>query len=192
MDGRGERHRARQVVASRHHHAPKQNTALISFSFRKKKKHIVWEERVQFRRDFDPMSSSFLFLFSDTHTRSQMKHTLSHTIPNAYKLGGVLISLTHEASFLGHQLTEAGLGRDGAQEVSHCPAAEPAAWVLQSPSLPPSFPISNPHPSSFPPIPLFPSLLKNAFPLASCVSFSSTSTQQMHCSSLRFFHHWSL
>lgn len=72
----------------------------------------------------------------------------SHTLPNAYRLGGVLIRLTHEASFLGHQLTEAGLGRDGAQEVSHCPAAEPVAWVLQSPFLPPS-------PSSTPLLPSF-------------------------------------
>lgn len=71
--------------------------------------------------------------------------TQTHTIPNAYKLGGVLISLTHEASPPGHQLTEAGLGSDGAQEVSHCPAAEPTAWLLQS--LPPFFHISNPlHP----------------------------------------------
>lgn len=64
--------------------------------------------------------------------------------------------LTHEASFLGHQLTEAGLGRDGAQEVSHCPAAEPVAWVLQSPFLPPS-------PSSTPPPPLVPGFSKQPF-----------------------------
>lgn len=75
LDGRGERQRARQVVASHHHHASKQNTALMSFSFRGKKSASFGRKRVQFRRDFDPMSSSFLFLFSDTHTRSQMKHT---------------------------------------------------------------------------------------------------------------------
>lgn len=80
----------------------------------------------------------------------------SRTVPNAWRLGGVLIRLTHEASFLGHQLTEAGLGRDGAQEVSHCPAAEPVAWVLQSPFLPPS-------PSSTPSSPLS-RVLEAAFP----------------------------
>lgn len=85
----------------------------------------------------------------------------SHTVPKAYRLGGVLMRLTHEASFLGHQLTEAGLGRDGAQEVSHCPAAEPVAWVLQSPFLPPS-------PSSTPSSPRS-RVLEAAFPLASCV-----------------------
>lgn len=81
-------------------------------------------------------------------------HTLKHS-PKCIQTRGALISLTHEASFLGHQLTEAGLGRDGAQEVSHCPAAEPAAWVLQSPFLPP--------PHLQPPPPLFPALLKQPF-----------------------------
>lgn len=89
-----------------------------------------------------------LFFHSFSSSSSHTPRWNTHTIPNAYKLGGVLISLTHEASFLGHQLTEAGLGRDGAQEVSHCPAAEPAAWVLQS--LPPSFHISYPLPPFLP------------------------------------------
>lgn len=79
----------------------------------------------------------------------------SGAVPDARGRGGALIRLTHEASLLGHQLTEAGLGRDGAQEVSHCPAAEPVAWVLQSPSLllprrspPPLFPgFSEQHPA---------------------------------------------
>ena len=169
--GCGERRRVRQV--SRHAAIMhlNNNTALMSLSLTKM--HLfMWEK---FCRDFDCMSSLPFPKHTHTHTHTLTDethtHTLTdeththtgHTIPNAYKLGGVLISLTHEASFLGHQLTEAGLGRDGAQEVSHCPAAEPAAWVLQSP-LPPSFPISDP-PPSFPPIPLFPSLLKQPFRL---------------------------
>lgn len=137
MVWRAERQRgeeARRHRAPKHHTSTFTSTALIYSPLKSKKKIPL------------VFLCSFPVLFP---------HTLTHTIPNAYKLGGVLISLTHEASFLGHQLTEAGLGRDGAQEVSHCPAAEPAAWVLQSLSL---LPHLQP-PSSLPPSPLFPSLL---------------------------------
>lgn len=64
---------------------------------------------------------SFFLLRVETHT---------HTV----EAGDMVIRMRHEASAPGHQLTEVGLGSDGAQEVSHCPAAEPGARVLQPPS----------------------------------------------------------
>jgi len=131
--------------------------------------------------------------FSFSSCSLTQTHTHTHTPPNAYKLGGVLISLTHEASFRGHQLTEAGLGRDGAQEVSHCPAAEPAASVLQS--LPPSFPPIPP----FLPFLSFLSFHLSCSSLSTCIlsvvfffSISLHQTPLIHCSSLQFFRHWSL
>lgn len=69
-------------------------------------------------------------MHTPTYTQVQTQNTHLHTHTYA---GGVLIRLTHKAD----------LGRDGAQEVSHCPAAEPAVWVLQSlPALPSSPPLS--------------------------------------------------
>lgn len=62
-----------------------------------------------------------------------------HTHIHTAEARAMVIRMRHEASASGHQLTEVDLGCDGAQEVSHCPAAEPATRVLQSP-LPSSHP----------------------------------------------------
>lgn len=67
LDGRGERQRARQVVASHHHHASKQNTALMSFSFRGKKAHRLGGKGYNFVEILTPCPLPFSSC-SQTHT----------------------------------------------------------------------------------------------------------------------------
>lgn len=71
------------------------------------------------------------------HTHSFFSVTRRNAHTRTVEAGDMVIRMRHEASAPGHQLTEVGLGSDGAQEVSHCPAAEPGARVLQPP--PPLF-----------------------------------------------------
>lgn len=130
--GAAEDNAVRQAVAPRHRYAPQQN---------KRQANVLcfWIlQNGKFCRDSEPLG------------------LLLPSRPRAHTRGRALIRLTHEASSLGRQLTEAGLGRDGAQEVSHCPAAEPVAWVLESPFLPPS-------PSSTPLLPYFPGFSEQPF-----------------------------